>query len=244
MTQTPPTAPNGPDTPWHADAPARARAAHARAHSPLSGAILAAYRLRALRPTLRRLAERLEGGPLTSETLRAILRRNHDVEVGRYSYGPVLTPGVLPPGSHVGRYCSVASALVVRRRDHPIARPYLHPYFYNAELGLVARDTIQTNAENPLKIGHDVWIGDRVTILSGCRRIGNGAVLAAGAVVTVDVEPYAIIGGVPGREIRRRFDDATIAALEESRWWEREIDALIEAPDVLDPFTDRPKPAK
>ena len=123
---------------------------------------------------------RLEGGALYSVTLRKILARYYGVNVGSYSYGPILRPGVLPPGSRVGAYCSVAGALMVFRRDHPVDRPSMHPFFYLSSLGLVAEDTIPLATDNPLQIGHDVWIGARVTILSGCRTIGNGAVIAAG----------------------------------------------------------------
>lgn len=227
---------------WRGDAAARARADDARATSPLAGLLMAAYRFRPLRKLVFSLAERLEGGPILSRTPRALMAKFHGVEIGAYSYGPILRPPLLPAGSRVGRYCSVGSGLIVRRRDHPLARPYLHPFFYNSWLGLLDSDTIQGNEENPLEIGHDVWIGDRVTILSGCKRVGNGAVLAAGAVVTGDVPDYAIMGGVPAKMIRKRFDEPTIARLEESRWWERDIADLIDDPDLPDPFEDLPKP--
>ena len=202
-----------------------------RSRHPLGPLLHRIYGLRRLRGLVRRLCERLENGPMLTQTWREILRQEHGVEIGRYSYGPILVPGVLPAGTKVGAYCSVGSGLIVRRRDHPVERPSLHPFFYNAALGLVSRDTIPSDRDNPLEIGNDVWIGDRVTILSGCRTIGNGAVLAAGAVVSRDVAPYTIIGGVPARPIRRRFDDARIARIEASRWWERRIaDLAVDPP--------------
>ena len=167
-----------------------------------------------------------------SATWRRILRTWHGAEVGRYSYGDVLQPGVLPPGSRVAAYCSVGTGLIVRRRDHPLDRPFLHPFFYNSALGLLTCDIIPLDRDNPLTIGNDVWIADRVTVLGGCRRIGNGAVLAAGAVVTKDVPAYAVVGGVPARPIRMRFDPDRIAEIEASRWWERDIATIIEAPPV------------
>ena len=167
---------------------------------------------------------------MLSQNWRRILHDYHGVSVGRYSYGDILRPGVLPEGSHTGSYCSVGSELIVRRRDHPTERAVLHPFFYNAALGLVAADTIPANIDNPLAIGNDVWIGDRVTILSGCRSIGNGAVIAAGAVVTHDVPAYAVVAGVPARQLRMRFDAAAVATLEDSRWWEKDIAALIADP--------------
>jgi acetyltransferase-like isoleucine patch superfamily enzyme len=152
-----------------------------------------------------RLIKRWEGGELHSRHLRAMLQRQHGVSVGDYSYGPILRPGLLPGGTQVGRWCSVGQGLIVRRRDHPIGRITQHPFFYNAKLGLVPRDTIGAEADNPLTIGNDVWIGDRVTIVGGCRSVGDGAVIAAGAVVTRDVAPFSIVGGVPARVIGRRF---------------------------------------
>ena len=78
--------------------------------------------------------------------------------------------------------------------------------------------------------GADVWIGNNVSLMSGIR-IGTGAVIATGAVVVSDVAPYAIVGGVPAREIRKRFDDEQIAYLLASRWWERPFDELRKEAD-------------
>ena len=73
-------------------------------------------------------------------------------------------------------------------------------------------------------------IQDNVSLMSGIR-IGTGAVIATGAVVVSDVAPYAIVGGVPAREIRKRFDDEQIAYLLASRWWERPFDELRKEAD-------------
>lgn len=215
---------------WRPDAAVRARRQEAQSRSWLGTLLLRLYRVRRLRAFCHRACFRLEGGGMFSATWRDILRKWHGVEIGRYSYGDILRPGVLPLGSRVGNYCSVGAHLIVRRRDHPVERPFLHPFFYNAQLGLLVRDTIPKEADNPLTIGHDVWVGDRVTILGGCRNIGNGAVLAAGAVVTRDVPPYAIVAGVPARSIRLRFSAEQIAEIEASQWWARDIASLIENP--------------
>ena len=68
-------------------------------------------------------------------------------------------------------------------------------------------------------IGHDVWIGSNACILPRCRRIGHGAVIGAGAVVTHDVEPLAIVGGNPARVIRMRFESEIARVWLSSRWW-------------------------
>jgi carbonic anhydrase/acetyltransferase-like protein (isoleucine patch superfamily) len=74
-------------------------------------------------------------------------------------------------------------------------------------------------------IGSDVWIGAGATVLSGVT-IGDGAVVAARAVVAKDVAPYAIVAGNPAREVGRRFDDVTIAALLDTRWWDLPVEQV------------------
>ena len=93
-----------------------------------------------------------------SPTLRDVLREHYGIEVGRYSYGPCLMPGGLPPGTRIGHYCSFGPGLRVLRRNHPLDRITQHPLFYNCALGVVDRDTISAAEDNPLHVGHDVWI--------------------------------------------------------------------------------------
>jgi acetyltransferase-like isoleucine patch superfamily enzyme len=219
----------------YADAPARAARIDERRRSWLSPLIVALY-ARNRRRLARSLCHRLEGRLMCSDSWRDILRRFHGIEVGAYSYGDILTPGILPRGSRVGAWCSVGTGLIVRRRDHPVERSVMHAFFYNSHLGLLPQDSIPRDEDNPLEIGHDVWIGDRVTILSGCRRIGNGAVLAAGSVVTRDVPAYTIVGGVPAKALRDRFPEAKAAALEASRWWEKSLSDLVADPPFEDLF--------
>jgi virginiamycin A acetyltransferase len=222
--------------PWKPDALTLAAQSDARARHILSGILTRAYKFRRLRNLVQKLCLKLEGGPMFSATWRQILRDAHGVQVGAYSYGDILKPGLLPRGTSVGRYCSVGTALIVRRRNHPIERPFLHPFFYNSRLGLLQHDTIEADRDNPLSIGHDVWIADRVTILGGCRVIGNGAVIAAGAILTQDVPAYAVVAGVPARQIKFRFAPDQITELETSQWWQCPIVDLIASPPVLDIF--------
>ena len=142
----------------------------------LSRLIIGAYRIIFLRRLCLAIVRRVEGGEMHSDTLRCLLRNFHIVTVGRYSYGDCLVPGLLPPGTSVGNYCSVAEGLRVFRRNHPASHLSQHPFFYNAELGLLDEDAIEQIQDNPLTIGHDVWIGAGVTILPGCKNIGNGAI--------------------------------------------------------------------
>ena len=75
-------------------------------------------------------------------------------------------------------------------------------------------------------IEDDVWVGHNAAIAPSARRVGRGAIVAAGAVVTADVEPYTIVAGVPARLVRRRFDGDVIQRIEALRWWEWDLDRL------------------
>ena len=74
-------------------------------------------------------------------------------------------------------------------------------------------------------IGNDVWIGYEAVIMTGVH-IGNGAIIAARAVVTKDVPPYTIVGGVPARPIRKRFDEEVIRKLETLQWWDWSVEKI------------------
>lgn len=81
----------------------------------------------------------------------------------------------------------------------------------------------------PAEIGNDVWIGQNAVIMDGVK-IGDGAIVAAGAVVTKDVAPYAIVGGVPAKLIKYRFDEATIKDLLRLKWWELSDKEILSLP--------------
>jgi serine acetyltransferase len=84
-----------------------------------------------------------------------------------------------------------------------------------------------------IEIGNDVWIGQNAIILSGVNKIGDGAVIGAGSIVTKDVPDFAIVAGNPAKVIRCRFDEAVIRKLKEERWWDRDIEELK---DNIDDF--------
>lgn len=123
----------------------------------------------------------------------------------------------------IGRFCSIAcgARFLFTSGNHSLTSlsTYTFPLFYE-EWGLDAKD-IRSAWDNKgdIVIGNDVWIGYEAVILSGVT-IGDGAVIGARAVVTKDVPPYTIVGGVPARPIRRRFDEKTMETLEALRWWD------------------------
>ena len=158
-----------------------------------------------------------EGGQYYSYTMRRILLEQHGVYGGAYSYGEWTRPGCMPPGLKVGRYVSMAAGVRVLSRNHPYDRLSMHPFFYNSKFGYVQKDSIEAVQ---CWIGHDAWIGASVIVTPGCSRIGVGAVVGAGAVVTKNVPDFAIVAGNPAKILKFRFsEDAQKRALE-SRWWE------------------------
>ena len=105
-------------------------------------------------------------------------------------------------------------------RKHPTDMISTHPAFYaNNKAFETYADRMYCDELPNIEIGNDVWIGSKSTVL-GNIRIGDGAVVAYGSVVTKDVPPYAIVGGVPARIIKYRFDKEIIDRLLEIKWWE------------------------
>lgn len=132
----------------------------------------------------------------------------------------------------IGRFTSIAPYVRTNRGVHPLGSPYAttSPMFFSTR-----KQNGKTFAERmmfdelraPTKIGNDCWIGENV-FFSGGLIIGDGAVVLAGAVVTNDVPPYAIVGGVPAKVIKYRYDEDTIKFLLELKWWNKDIEWLRE----------------
>ena len=186
------------------------------------------------------LAQRLEGGPHYSITARRLMLEHHGVSIGSYSRSGCFDPAHFDPGVTFGRYCSVARGVRYFPRNHPLDRLSTHALFYDRRLGLVADDRLDDRGPK-LAVGGDVWIGTGVLITGGCREIGDGAVVGAGAVVTRDVPPFAVVGGNPAKVIRYRFDERTRDRLLAARWWDRPLSAVAAHLDDLDsPVDDLP----
>jgi virginiamycin A acetyltransferase len=175
---------------------------------------------------LRRFIDRLRGRfslqeELTSTKLREEYAGRGRV-IGLYSYG-CFDFSRIGEGTSVGRYCSFAPTSRVQTRNHGTGYLGLTPYFYDPALGSVAANTIPFES---IAFSDDVWIGANAVILPGARKIGRGAAIGAGAIVTRPVPPYAIVAGNPARILRMRFDEDTIAAIEQTRWWTLDPDDL------------------
>ena len=139
----------------------------------------------------------------------------------------------------VGKYCSIGPQVYCAFGLHPV-HGFLstHPAFYSAsgaegftyasKTGFVEEKYVDETAGIRVEIGNDVWIGANVTLMEGIR-IGNGAIIASGAVVNKDVESYAIYGGVPAKKIGERFTEEekkSIAGSGLDRWWDKDEEVL------------------
>lgn len=123
----------------------------------------------------------------------------------------------------IGKFCSIAcgAKFIFTSANHALGSlsTYPFPIFYDEWALDAVNVTDAWDNKGDIVVGNDVWIGYEAVILSGVT-IGDGAIIGARAVVTKDVPPYTIVAGVPARTIRKRFDEETIARLEQLRWWD------------------------
>jgi acetyltransferase-like isoleucine patch superfamily enzyme len=184
---------------------------------------LYALNSRRLRKTIRALLTRLEGEEMLSPTLRRIFLEYHQIEIGLYSYGGCFDLERITAHTKIGRYCSFASGVCILNRNHPVSFKSTHPYFFNTTLGYVEKEFIPMRH---IVIGNDVWVGRNALILPSVGRIGDGAVIGAGAVVTKDVPDFAVVVGNPASIIKYRFSEETRRKIKDSQWWNKDIEEL------------------
>lgn len=128
----------------------------------------------------------------------------------------------------IRKFCSIANDVLIGLGKHPTDNFSTSPLFYRVNNPLKVK-LVNSNSEFkeylPVEIGNDVWIGARAIILDGVS-IGQGAIIAANSVVSKDVPPYSIVGGIPAKIIKYRFSDEKINKLLSSDWWENEIKSI------------------
>jgi virginiamycin A acetyltransferase len=123
----------------------------------------------------------------------------------------------------IGKYCSIAcgAKFLFTGGNHSLKSLSTYPFpVFPEEWGLDEWNVARAWDNNgDIVIGNDVWIGYEAVIMQGVN-IGDGAIIGTRAVVTKDVAPYSIVGGIPAKEIRKRFDGDTIRKLQELKWWD------------------------
>lgn len=123
----------------------------------------------------------------------------------------------------IGKFCSIAcgAKFIFNSANHALSSLSTYPFpLFFEEWGLMREEVTDSwDNKGDIVIGNDVWIGYEAVIMAGVT-IGDGAIVGTRAVVTKDVPPYAIVGGVPARMIRKRFPDETISELLEIKWWD------------------------
>ena len=138
--------------------------------------------------------------------------------------------------SKIGNYCTFGSRVSIGGSNHPYNLVTSHEIAFRNTTAIYGETIVEKddyaqgqddNSQYHVEIGHDVWIGDNVVVLPG-RKIGTGAVIGAGTVVTSDVPPYSIAVGNPSRVVRYRFSDEIISRLLSSNWWDKSISDLKE----------------
>jgi len=148
-------------------------------------------------------------------------------KVGRFSY---VGSKCDIQNTDIGAFCSIGSEVICGLGKHPLNYISTYPGFYtdNSSGARWFGNLHAFEEHKRVVIGADVWIGTRAIILGGVK-IGNGAVIAAGAIVTKDVPDFAIVGGAPAKIIRFRFEKELANRILNSNWWNLETSVLKDA---------------
>ena len=154
--------------------------------------------------------------------------------VGNYSY---VSYNCFLNNCTIGRFCSIATGVKIGLGKHPVNLFSTSPIFYSPKnaLRVVWNKEAKFTEHHVVSIGNDVWIGANVTIVDGVK-IGNGAIIGANSLVTKDVRPYSIVGGVPAKLIRMRFEEGLNEMLNKTKWWDLSI-TFLKSPQVIGLFS-------
>ncbi|CCG40860.1 type B chloramphenicol O-acetyltransferase [Magnetospirillum molischianum] len=173
---------------------------------------------------------------------------NPNIVVGRYSYysgyyhghnfdncARYLLPDEGVDRLLIGSFCSIGSGaafIMAGNQGHRNDWISTFPFYWMSDVPAFAGAANGYEPAGDTVIGNDVWIGSEAIIMPGVK-IGDGAVIGTRALVTRDVEPYAIVGGNPAKPIRKRLEDRLIALLLEMKWWDWSDDQLTAVMPLL-----------
>lgn len=148
------------------------------------------------------------------------------VKIGAYSF---FRNGIISSDVIIGRFCSLGENIHigVNAQAHPVGWVSTHPFQYDRSFDNTPIRLSYQASQRVTSIGNDVWIGEGVLIMEGVT-IGDGVIVAARAVVSKDVEPYTVVGGVPAKIIRVRLSKSIADKLLEKKWWEYSLDDMQE----------------
>lgn len=137
--------------------------------------------------------------------------------------------------TEIGAFCSISDHVYIGGAEHPMYCVSTSPVFLNVRHSGPSKRFARFDMPSVKKtcIGNDVWIGHGVTIKQGVA-IGDGAVLGSNSLITKDVSPYAVVGGVPARLIKYRFPQDVINRLEEIKWWNLPDDRIADVVNLFD----------
>src|SRR5690606_26331397 len=161
----------------------------------------------------------------------AINRRNYILqsEIGDYCYTGI---GTMILSSVVGKFCSISWNVSIGGANHEHNNASTFPKWRFELMDTGSFENSDKYNDVPCIIGNDVLISTNAIILRDVK-IGDGAVIGAGAVVTKDVEPYSIVAGVPAKKIKMRFEEEIVKALLEIKWWDWPIETIRENQELL-----------
>ena len=155
---------------------------------------------------------------ITSSRVSEFCRFAEKSDVRNSTIGDYSTIGRYSKITHtdIGKFCAISWDCTINAVSHPYNHLSIHAFPYVPHAGNFVQKRIQEHKR--VLIGNDVWVGANSVIMPGVK-VGDGAVIGANAVVTKDVPPYAIVGGVPAKIIKYRFSDEIILKLIELKWW-------------------------